>query len=102
MAGATGASAVNQSSAVLTTRQQANAVASGAIVSSDQPVYLVQLHGQFTALHASVPQGHQLPVGHYLTFTMDADTGAVLDWGLSENTSNLAALGPVVSLPQLT
>lgn len=94
------ADSLGQIHAVLTTRQQANALASQATVNSDQAVYLVQLQGQFTALQASVPYGHQLPVGHYLTFTVDADTGAVLDWGVSENSSNLAALGPVASLPQ--
>jgi hypothetical protein len=100
MAANAGATSVTLSQAVLTTRQQANTIASGAGVNSDQAVYLVQDQGHFTALNASVPQGQGSPVGHYLTFTVDASSGAVLDWGVSENQGNLSALGPVTSLSQ--
>jgi hypothetical protein len=100
MVASAGGTNVTQSEAVLTTRQQANTVASGAAVSSDQPVYLVQVQGLFTALLARVPKGHAPPSGQYLTFTVDAASGALLDWGVSGNKANLFTLGPVTGLSQ--
>jgi hypothetical protein len=100
MAANAGNNNVTISHVVRTTRQQANAVGSGARVNSDQAVYLVQARGQFTALHARVPAGHASPFGHYLTFTVDVASGLVLDWGVSDQEASLSALGPVTSLSQ--
>jgi hypothetical protein len=94
----TGNQSVAPSNAVLTHRQMASAAAAGAIVNSDQAVYLVQLEGQFTALTARVPAGQPAPAGRYLTFTVDASTGFVLDWGVSDTSADLSALGPVTDL----
>jgi hypothetical protein len=98
MVGTTGSQSVGPSKAVLTTRQIASAAAAQARVNSDQAVYLVQIEGQFTALSARVPVGQSAPFGHYLTFTVDASTGFVLDWGVSDVMADLSALGPVKDL----
>ena len=89
---------VSTGQAVLTTRQQAATVTAGDMVNSDQGVYLVQLHGQFTAVDASVPPGQVAPTGQYLTFAVDSLTGDVLDWTVGNHYSDLAALGPVAAL----
>jgi hypothetical protein len=90
---------VSASQAVLTTRQQAATVTAGDTVNSDQGVYLVQLQGQFTAVAASMPHGQLAPTGQYLTFTVDASTGDVLDWSVGDHFSDLSTLGPVAAIP---
>ncbi len=99
MATSAGGSAIGSASAVLTTRQQANLVASGALVDSNQPVYLVQLVGAFTAPSARAPSSDSsVPSGKYLTFVVDASDGSVLDWGVSNQSGALSTLGPVSQL----
>jgi hypothetical protein len=84
--------------AVLTTQQAAVTATSGALVNTNQPAYLVQLDGHFTALGASVPAGAKLPTGTYLIFVVDASSGFVIDWGVSRRKANLFALGSVIAL----
>jgi hypothetical protein len=83
---------------VLTTRQAAVTATSGSRVNTNQPAYLVQLQGHFTALDASVPPGAKLPTGIYLIFIVDASGGSVTDWGVSNRKAGLSALGSVIAL----
>jgi hypothetical protein len=98
MAAAANDSTVKVAGVVLTTRQDANTVASGAGVNSNQAAYLVQIQGKFTALNARMPAGHSSPTGAVLTFVVDASTGLVLDSGVSDSSIDLSALGPVTPL----
>jgi hypothetical protein len=90
-------SSVTVGEAVLTTRQAAVTATSGDLVNSDEPSYLVQLQGNFTALGASVPPGAKLPTGTFLTFIV-ASTGRVTVWGVSNRKADLSALGSVIAL----
>jgi hypothetical protein len=89
---------VTAGEAVLTTRQAAVTATSGDLVNTNEPAYLVQLQGQFTALDASVPPGQSLPTGTYLNFIVDATGGSVTDWGVTNRQANLSALGSVIAL----
>jgi hypothetical protein len=91
-------SSVTVGDAVSTTRQAAVTAMSGDLVNSDQPAYLVQLQGHFTALDASVPSGAKLPTGTILTFIVDASSDRVTDWGVSDRKADLSALGSVIAL----
>jgi hypothetical protein len=91
-------SSVTVGDAVLTTRQAAVTATSGSLVNTNQLAYLVQVHGHFTALDASVPSGAKLPTGTYLTFVVDASGGSVTDWGVSDRKADLSALGSVIAL----
>jgi hypothetical protein len=98
MAASNDDSGVTAGEAVLTTRQAAVTATSGDLVNSDEPSYLVQLQGHFTALDASVPPGGSLPTGTFLTFIVDASSGHVTVWGVSNRKANLSALGSVIAL----
>jgi hypothetical protein len=67
-------------------------------VNTNQPVYLVQLQGYFSARDASVPPGGKAPTGTYLIIIVDASDGSVTDWGVSNTRADLSALGPVIPL----
>lgn len=88
-----GESAPGPSQYVKTTRKQASSAASGAVVDSDQAVYLVQAPGKFTVPSARAPRGAKAPTGSNLTVTIDATTGQVLDWGVRQNQANLSHFG---------
>jgi hypothetical protein len=80
---------------VYTTRQAAVGL-DGEKVDSDQPVYLVVLHGHFVYKYArgiGPP-----PTGTVLTLTIDAATGDSLDLGLGNGPSGASRLGPVKPL----
>jgi hypothetical protein len=79
---ATGAddSNVTVGDAVLTTQQAASTATSGSHVNANQPAYLIQLQGHFTALDASVPSGAKLPTGTYVIFVVDASSGTMTEW----------------------
>jgi len=94
IAARSGSTEMQSGAVVLTTRGQANFVTSGASVNTDDPVYLIELTGQFEALAARVPANHTKPTGHYLTFTVNTATGSIEDWGVSDNWSDLSTLGP--------
>ncbi len=98
MAGGADNSNVTVGDAVLTTRQVAVTATSGSLVNTNQPAYLVQLQGHFTALDASVPSGAKLPTGTYLIFIVDAAGGSVTDWGVSNRKADLSTLGSVIAL----
>jgi hypothetical protein len=83
---------------VRTTRSRANALSSGAIVDTDQPVDLVILRGSFVGHNARVPRGQPLPVGSYLVLVVDAATNLVLDSGVTDRTIDLAPFGPSTTL----
>jgi len=88
---------VNSAEAVLTTRQQAEALLGAGIVSNER-VYLVEIQGHFTLLDASRPPGVPPPQGDYLTFTFDPTTDLVPDLGLSDQSVDLSVLGAVTVL----
>ncbi len=91
---------VTSADAVLTTRDKANAAASGAIIPSDEAVYLIQVKGHFTAYGASLSQGSSgYPTGPYLTLIAEASNGQVVDWGVGSKGADLASLGTVIALP---
>jgi hypothetical protein len=91
---------VTSADAVLTTRDKANAAASGAVIPSDEAVYLIQLKGQFTAYGASLAQNATgYPTGAYLTLIAEASNGQVVDWGVGSQGADLASLGTVIALP---
>jgi hypothetical protein len=95
-----GGRGVTQAGAVLTTRLKANAAASGAIINSDESVYLIQLKGHFTAYGASLPQtATGYPTGTYLTLIAEASNGRVVDWGVGNKAADLSSLGTVIALP---
>ena len=87
--------------AVPSTRKAANAVDSGAEVDTDQLSYLIILHGNFVGHVAHPPPGAPLPQGSVLTIVVDASTGLVTDWGISDRTPDTASLGPETSLGDL-
>ena len=86
---------------VQTTLQDASAVTGdGAAREPDQAVYLVVMHGTFTAANGSIP-GYvtKVPTGTVLTLTVAADSYQLLDLGVSSVAPDLAALGVVHQLP---
>jgi hypothetical protein len=89
---------VTLANAVVTTRQDAVHVMSGDAVNTNDPVYLLQIKGHFTAYNASVPSGAALPTGMYLTLVVNVSDGQVDDWGVGNHSSDLASLGSVVTL----
>lgn len=86
---------------VRSTRQAANAAASGATVDSDQAVYVLILHGHFTGYTAKVPPGQPLPQGSALVLVVDATTNRVTDYGITNHPPSIHALGPVTNLGDL-
>jgi hypothetical protein len=87
-----------QGQVVASTRREANLEASGADLPDTSSVYVVSLHGRFTAvgprpLEATAPQG---PV---LTLVFDRTTLEVVDLTISQHAPVLSKLGTVVALP---
>jgi hypothetical protein len=81
---------------VRTTRQRAEAM-SGDGVDSDQPVYLVLLRGDFVDYYARgiYRARDAFPRGTVITFTVDAETHGILDFGIGGRAPDLAQLGDV-------
>ena len=73
----------------------AERVASGDLVDSNPPVYLVALRGRFVDRMAPIPPGGQPPRGTVLTLTFTRADLRVLDLGLAHRWPDLARLGPV-------
>jgi hypothetical protein len=65
---------------------------------SSQSVYVVTMHGEFTAHDAAVPKGHALPTGSDLTMVIDALTGRLTDWMVSDSQPSLGVLGKPTSI----
>jgi hypothetical protein len=89
--------------AVITSRARAlQAATPGETVpgSTRQTVYLVVLIGHFTDTHAAVPPGAKIPVGRYLTVTINRATGQLMDLSLSNHRPpvSLSSYGPVSAL----
>lgn len=89
-------SSIEQSA--LTTRAEANSVASGEIVPGTNGSYLIAERGQFKATNAPIPSGAPIPQGSVLTLVVDATTGEVTDSGISDNYPDMSSLGGVTDL----
>jgi len=63
-----------------------------------ESVVLVAARGRFIGYGAKVPPGAALPTGTVITAVMDAATGALTEWGISDTFPQLATLGRVVKL----
>ena len=81
---------------VRTTRQKAEAM-SGDGVDSDPPVYLVLLRGDFVDYyaHGIYRTRDAFPRGTVITFTVDAETHGILDFGIGGRAPDLTQLGSV-------
>jgi hypothetical protein len=81
---------------VRTTRQAAESL-SGDGVDSDEPVYLVQLRGDFVDYyaHGIYRTRDAFPRGPVITFTVDVATRGILDFGIGGPAPDLAQLGEV-------
>lgn len=83
---------------VATTRKAINRLNGGSEVNTDEDVYVVTLHGNFTAYGASVPSG-ALPTGHLLVLVFDAKTSEVADFMLGDYPIDATKLGEPTPLP---
>jgi hypothetical protein len=88
---------VTSAEAVLTTEQGASEVMDS-LPNPNEPVYLVQTKGHFTAYRASVPPGMKLPTGDYNILEIDASSGEVIGAGVSTADADLSSLGTVTIL----
>ena len=85
---------------VLTTRSAANELF-GAVVDTDEPVYLVVIRGKFTMQDAFMPAGRPSPSGSFAMLVIDVSTGQVVDRGImpapvSVGLETLGPAGPVL------
>ena len=80
---------------VQATRHRANLIAGGDIVPGSNWCYLIAERGRFVAKDASYPAGGHPPKGSVITLVVDARTGDVLDFGLSDRYPRLRKLGAV-------
>ncbi len=81
--------------------QAAEKIVSGEIVNDHVAVYVVEVTGvTFTDNGASFPSGAHAPSGSVLTFTVDAQSFRVLDFGLGDTAPDLTQIGPVTNLDQ--
>lgn len=84
--------------AVGTTRGAANFLDTGAMVDSNQDVYMVTMAGDFKAAFASPPPGVPRPTGTVLTFVYDPATQAITDMSVGPISPDLSQLGQVETL----
>jgi hypothetical protein len=82
---------------VLTRRQAANAVLSGASVNSNQPVYVVAVRGSFLVIRPGLSATGFMRVS-VLTYVFDARTGRETDDGFSRAFPKMSRLGRVHNL----
>lgn len=81
--------------------QAAEKVVSGAIVNDHAAIYVVEVTGgTFTDNTASTPPGVPPPSGSVLTFTVNAQSFGVTDFGLTNTAPDLTQIGSVVNLDQ--
>lgn len=81
--------------------QAAEKVVSGDIVNDHVAVYVVEVTGgTFTDNRASTAPGAPAPSGSVLTLTVNAQSFAVTDFGLTDTPPDLTQIGPVVNLAQ--
>lgn len=82
------------------TRHQALSLLGGDKVNGNQAVYAVQLKGTFSSFRRA-PQHKKgrIPAGNTLTVLVDAATGQVTDWSITNTSADtLTRLGPVTTL----
>ncbi len=70
----------------------------GPVPVAAQPSYLAVAQGNFTGLMAKRPPGAPPPTGHVLSVVIDAQTGGVTDWGISDDEPALKRLGTVAKI----
>ena len=79
--------------------QLAEKIVSGDIVNDHVPVYVVVVTGgTFMDNAARTPPGVPAPSGSVLTFTVDAQTFRLTDFGLTDSAPDLTQLGPIMNL----
>lgn len=101
IAAANGEPSPGSATAVETTRGQASQItAAGSVDPSEtnRDVFLIVTTGHFTGHMAHVPPRRPLPVGTILTVVVDAHTGQLTDWGLSNNEPDLTAAGTPIGV----
>jgi hypothetical protein len=81
-----------------TDRKNAQKLENGAGVNTDQPVYIILFHGNFTGYLAHTPGGGNPPTGQLMSITFDAKTLQITDWGITDMAPGLGSLGRGVSL----
>jgi hypothetical protein len=81
-----------------TTRTTATKALDDSVADSHQPVYVVILHGDFVALGAPRPPDAPEPRGRELYFVWDPVANVVTDFGLGNDSPDLARLGSGVPL----
>ncbi|WP_158895288.1 hypothetical protein [Amycolatopsis anabasis] len=82
---------------VATDRQALTSI-DGTRPKSNDPVYLVQMTGNFVGYAASVPRGSKPPKGNVLTATVDANTGQMLSWSILLTPHDLSQFGTAATL----
>jgi hypothetical protein len=92
---------LSRGAAVLTTRQAAVQAVMASEVGTNPAVYFVQIHGAFVHRYARIAPGHPCPTGTTVMFTIDTETHAILDLGISNQTVDLSPLGTVIALTGL-
>lgn len=70
----------------------------GEQIYSDQPVYVVTMHGHFVGYMAHMRPGAPPPTGTDVTLVVDANTNELLDWSISDRPSDLSTLGTPAAL----
>ena len=73
-------------------------VTSGAVVSSNEPVYVIVIIGHFTDSTASVPAGRRFPTGSVASFVIDVHTLRLVDAGVANHLPKLTTSGTVHDL----
>ena len=81
-----------------TSRSRANELVSHSGVDTDQPSYVIVLHGDFVVKDAPRPPGAEAPEASVLTMIVDPRTGEITDFGIHNDAPDLSSLGPGVDL----
>lgn len=79
------------------TRAAANSAVGDAIIPASQgggnDSFLVIVHGHFTVSHSQGISGSSAPTGSVMTLVVDANSGQVTDFGVSNDDPNVSGLG---------
>jgi hypothetical protein len=79
-------------------RQRANRLTNGDLVNSNEPVYVVQISGQFIDYLAAVPPGQPFPRGNTIELIMGRGSFRITDDSVG-NTKSISHLGHPEVLP---
>jgi hypothetical protein len=94
VAAATGDPHPESARAYPTSRSTANKVASfGASADTDEPVYLIVVHGNFNATSLPLPGGAPAPTGSIETIVWDPARDVITDFGIKNRVPNAATIG---------